>query len=184
MLRPQDVVVLLQLRTYALQQPSPVWTYAGLAGHTGLSASQGHASVDRLRSAGLVHSAAGEPLWVPAKALGELLLHAVPRWLYAESGPGPGPHRGVPTAWSTSPLREVLQSEVTMVWPHPSGEQLGAALAPLHPCVLRKGSCVPGDPRYNGRLHELLALVDTLRIGRARDKREAMSILREWGYAG
>ena len=181
MLRSQDVVVVLQLRAVA-SEAGQAWTYAGLAGATGLSASQAHASVERLKAAGLVRSDADEPLWVPAKALGTLLQHAVPLWLYPETQGPPGAVRGIPTAWSGPPLSSVMQSDRVVVWPHPQGESLGESVAPLHACVL-KGACVPGHRDYNARLHEVLALVDALRLGRARDRREAMKFLVEWGYA-
>jgi len=183
MLRAQDVIVAIQLRTYGLAPEDGIaWTFAELARHTGLSASQGHGAVGRLKAASIAHAGTAAPLRISAEALGRLLQHAVPLWLYPEAADTPGAARGIPTAWSAPPLVEIMRGERKVVWPHPEGTGLGESLKPLHHCILT-GPGVPGHARYNERLHQVLALVDALRLGRARDRREAMGILVGWGYA-
>ncbi len=180
MLRPQDVVVAVQLRSDALQG-RPRSTYAGLGLATGLSASQCHGAVGRLEAAGLsLRNSAGADS-VPLEPLGRLLLQAVPLWLYPEHQGSPGAVRGVPTAWSATPLSGVVVSQRVVVWPHAQGVEAGDGLAPVHACILR-GPCVPGEPRYNPRLHQILALVDAVRLGRPRDRREAAALLKGLGY--
>jgi len=58
------------------------------------------------------------------------------------------------------------------VWPHAVGKQRGIAIEPLFRSV---PEAVPGDER----LHEYLALVDAIRLGRQREARLAAELLRE-----
>ena len=51
----------------------------------------------------------------------------------------------------------------TYVWPDDSGDTTGTSLEPLHPSA-------PRAARSSPELHELLALVDALRVGRARER--------------
>ena len=72
--------------------------------------------------------------------------------------------RGVPTAWSTSPIREHISAAGAVVWPSPDGDVLGTyVLEPLDPLAVEAAPRLPP-------LHELLALVDALRAGRARER--------------
>lgn len=52
------------------------------------------------------------------------------------------------------------------VWSDPEGNVRGTAVEPLHPAV-------PAAARADAVLYELLALVDTLRVGRARERKLA-----------
>jgi hypothetical protein len=49
------------------------------------------------------------------------------------------------------------------VWPDASGEKLGYGVEPLHPSA-------PTAVRRDARLYEVLALIDALREGRARER--------------
>jgi hypothetical protein len=49
------------------------------------------------------------------------------------------------------------------VWPYPEGKSRGQSIRPLYPTVPK---AVGSDPK----LHELLALVDAIRIGKARER--------------
>ncbi len=75
--------------------------------------------------------------------------------------------RGIPTAHSASPLNEVIQSTEPYVWPSGKGTLRGQSIIPLYPSVV---DAVQNDPK----LYELLALVDALRVGRAREKEIAI----------
>lgn len=76
-----------------------------------------------------------------------------------------GEARGVPTAWAAPPLSKKLSAsgKNPPVWPDPRGENFGIALKPLDPRV-------PGAARQDKALGELLALVDAIRIGGARER--------------
>lgn len=53
--------------------------------------------------------------------------------------------------------------QVSPVWPDAEGMLQGAAVKPLYPSV-------PHAARNEPRLYDLLALVDAIRIGRARER--------------
>jgi hypothetical protein len=80
------------------------------------------------------------------------------------------PTRGVPTAHSAKPLSDLIAGGDAFVWPHVDGTVRGQAIAPLYPTV--PDACL-GDER----LYELLALVDALRVGRARERELAVKEL-------
>jgi hypothetical protein len=80
--------------------------------------------------------------------------------------------KGIPTAHSAAPLREVIQSTEPYVWPSGKGTLRGQSIAPLYPSVV---DAVQNDPK----LHELLALVDALRVGKAREKELAITELKK-----
>lgn len=72
--------------------------------------------------------------------------------------------RGIPTAHAASPLKEQISrgDEPIPVWPHAEGTERGIACEPLY-------KTVPHAAVLDEKLYEALALVDVLRIGRARE---------------
>ncbi|MCH8558679.1 MAG: hypothetical protein LAT84_12695, partial [Balneolia bacterium] len=80
--------------------------------------------------------------------------------------------RGVPTAWSASPLADEIMSEEKIVWPYAAGKVRGQAVEPLHPSV-------PVAVLQDEKLHELLSLADALRLGRARERKIAIEALKQ-----
>ena len=70
--------------------------------------------------------------------------------------------RGMPTAHSAPPLQQLIVSDEYYVWPDQAGEARGQAIAPLY-------AKVPYAARQDALLYELLALLDALRVGRARE---------------
>jgi len=84
-----------------------------------------------------------------------------------------GEARGVPTGWSALPLSDAISSgpsELPLVWPHPLGEVRGLALAPLH-------AAVPGLALDDEEMWARLALIDGLRMGDARIRGVAKTLL-------
>lgn len=165
MLRPQDVMV---LGWFAVRGSQP-WRYADLAQELGLSASESHASVNRLVASGLVRPASSGLLgdllpWVNQRPALEFLLHGVPYAFYAERGPVA---RGIPTGVAAPPLNSKFQlGDEIPVWPDAEGEARGYALKPLY-------KCASVAARNNSKMYEYLALVDALRDGRVREKEAA-----------
>ncbi len=152
--KPQDVVVALKLSL------GGAWSsYADLGQELGMSASEVHAAVRRLSEADLVDPENKE---VRRKALRNFLVHGVP---YAFPARLKEVTRGMPTAWAAPILsgRISASEQIFPVWPDPEGQVQGAAVQPLY------GS-VPGAARRDPALYDLLALVDALRIGRARER--------------
>lgn len=74
--------------------------------------------------------------------------------------------RGVPTAHSAPPLKARFLSDEAYVWPSGKGTMKGQAIAPLYPGAV--------DAALEDEdLHQLLALVNALRVGRTRERAEA-----------
>ena len=80
--------------------------------------------------------------------------------------------RGMATGIAVPPLRAFFaQSEIlSSVWPDSKGEERGLSLQPIYPSV-------PAAARADSRLYEMLALVDALRAGAAREREIAASEL-------
>jgi hypothetical protein len=154
-LRPQDIFILLKLLPWGSQN----WTYDHIAHELGLSSSVVHRSVDRAAKAGLYSAERRE---VNRASLAEFLVHGARYAFPAEWG---GEARGMPTAWAAEPLAKKLSAsgKNPPVWPDPHGTALGIALTPLD-------SRVPDAVRQDKSLGELLALVDAIRIGGARER--------------
>jgi len=157
-LKPQDVVVLLKLVALG---PEP-WTYQRLAVELSISQSEAHAGVRRAVAARLMsdsNTATGRPILA---ALKEFLIHGV-RYAYA---PERGElTRGMPTGYAAPPLNKVIAQpdEPPPVWPYAEGKVRGYKFAPLYPSV-------PMAAARDPKLYELLALVDAIRDGRARER--------------
>lgn len=106
---------------------------------------------------------------VSVMRLEDALVHGAPYFLAPKWG---GEARGVPTSWAAPPLSDLLAVDDPLipVWPDPNGEVRGIALEPLH-------KNVPQAARKDPLLYEMLALVDALREGRAREMRLAQKEL-------
>lgn len=158
-LKPHDVAVALQLVL------EPGATYRRLADAVGISQGESHNAVKRLIHARL---AATDARVIHKQALLDFLEAGVP-YAYAES-PG-ADTRGVPTAHAAPPLAEEFSGAAAYVWPDAAGTVRGQAVTPLY-------AGAPGTLHRNPALYELLALVDALRVGRARERQRAMHHLR------
>jgi hypothetical protein len=164
-LKPQDLLVLLK----AAAHPPQRWTYAVLGESLAMSASEAHASVKRAVASGLaVAPARGE--WSPLRPqLLEFMLHGVRYVWPATAGPV---KRGVPTAFGAEPLasRLTVAPGEAPVWAHPSGSAKGPTLSPIY-------RTAPEAALADPALHRLLALLDALRTGRARERTLAGQLL-------
>jgi len=165
-LKPQDIVVALKLHVLGAEQLS----YAALAKALYLSPFEAHAAVQRLVAARLAANVEGRVRPVVAS-----LRTFVVRGLQFAYPPVRGEVTiGVPTAFAAKPLKEMLvgSSELPLVWPDPSGRLRGQALLPLY-------GKAPRAAVEDAQLHELLALVDALRVGQARERDLAARLLEE-----
>jgi hypothetical protein len=82
--------------------------------------------------------------------------------------------RGVPTASSAPPLDAIFvhgETENEFVWPAATGDARGASLKPLHPAA-------PTASLRDPQLHELLAVLDALRVDDPRVRSEATKEMR------
>jgi len=80
---------------------------------------------------------------------------------------------GVPAAWAAEPMASAIRSsgnEPPPVWPYAHGRVRGQAVEPLH-------SAAPEAVENWSKLGEVLALLDSLRVGDARVRRVADDLL-------
>jgi len=153
-MRPQDIVVLLKIIALG---DSP-WRIVDIATALAISQSEVSEALNRNMIAGLMNSSKRA---VHKEALTEFLLHGL-KYVFPEQ-PG-STARGVPTAHSASPLsKRLMATGEAYVWPHPEGRARGQSIRPLYRSVPKAAS---NDPK----LYELLALVDAIRIGKARER--------------
>jgi hypothetical protein len=173
-LHPQDVVVLLKIIANRDAKPS---TYAELSRNLLMSSSQVFRSVKRAEAARLIiapeislNSSEELPrkwLWpYNGGNLKEFLIHAVKYDFPVERG---GPTRGLPTAEAARPLNGHFPQDFPLppVWPYAEGPVRGIAFSPL-------SKTVPQAALRDPKLYELLALLDAIREGRAREREIAI----------
>lgn len=160
-LKPQDILVALKLVS-----DGGNWNYPSLAAALGLSVGEAHNSVGRLTAARLYNVSTHAPI---RAALQEFLVHGAK---YAFPAQRKSLTRGVPTAWAASPLKEqlVATDEIPPVWPHPEGTTRGYEFTPLY-------ATVPSVALRDPQLYEMLALIDAIRGGGARERNLAVELL-------
>lgn len=156
-IKSQDILLVLKMVSLGHQS----WRQLDLANALGISQAGVVHSLDRLRFAGLIDDAKQKPLRL---ALVEFLIHGLKYVFPAELG---GIARGIPTAHAYGLLgKRLVENTLPYVWPSEHGEVRGQVLVPLY-------KSVPFAVQTDASLHELLALVDALRVGRARDREMA-----------
>jgi hypothetical protein len=162
-MKPQDVIVALDLSRIR----GPDCSYSERAGRLGMSASEVHAAVRRLTEARLLSPTDQTVL---RKPLMNFITHGVP---YAFAVTPGEVTRGVPTAWAAPALAAQFSQNDSLppVWPDPEGLLQGVAVSPLFRSAV---NAAKKDPE----LYDLLALVDALRIGRAREREIAGQLLK------
>jgi hypothetical protein len=160
-LHPQDVVIVLKL----LANPGGVWTYAEIGKELGLSASQAFSAVNGAAVSGLLLFPALQDS-VNRANVKEFLIHGIKYSFPVYRGPVT---RGIPTAYAAPPLNQMISpsSEPPPVWPDAEGSVRGVELSPIH-------RNVPQAAKRDAKLYELLALVDAIRDGRAREREIAI----------
>ena len=163
-LKPQDIVILLKLVTLG-NRP---WSYSALALELGMSPSEVHSGIRRAAAARLFDIQRNVPV---IRSLQEFLVHGVK---YAYSPDRGQLTRGIPTCYAAPPLNGfIVQSdEPPPVWPDPDGTVRGYEFTPLY-------RSVPKAAVRDQAFYELLALVDAIRDGRARERELAVKLLTE-----
>ena len=162
----QDIAILLKL---ALAEGKPTLS-RDLARELFLSPSEISKSLQRSREAGLIYLSNSEKR-VNRTALLELLLYGMRYVFPPQKG---GMTRDVPTSASVEPLSSSFQAETDppSVWPYAEGTTRGLSFSPLY-----KGA--PQAALHDKELYKLLALCDTIRDGRARERNLASGLLKE-----
>lgn len=161
-MKPQDIFVLLKI----INLKDKSWSQLTLADELFISQSEISASLARSKFADLLH-VNGKSVMV--LSFMEFLQFGI-RYVFPVK---PGPMvRGVPTAHSAAPLKEIITSEENYVWPSAKGQSRGLSIIPLYPSVVDAVKLDIG-------LYEMLALVDALRVGKAREKEIAIIELKQ-----
>ena len=124
-----------------------------------MSLSEVHQSMERANIAQLLDSQKHMPRM---RALEEFLLHGAKYAFPAQRG-----HiiRGLPTGYAAPPLDKLIvkTEDYPPVWPYAEGTMRGYAVQPLY-------RTVPKAALVDKQLYELLALLDAIREGRARER--------------
>lgn len=166
-LKPQDIVVAFKI---ALLQGA--WKpYKELAADLSLSPFEAHAAVQRLVASRLAAPADNGVVTLIKAAFQPFIHYGAP---YAYPAVRTEMTIGSLTAYGVPPLSErvLYSAENPPVWPHPEGSYRGIGLLPLY-------EKAPLAALADRGLYELLALFDGLRIGQAREKELAASLLAE-----
>ena len=168
-LKPQDVFIACQL---AIAGKANV-THAWLSKSLHLSPSTVFEGLKRCRQAKLVSDSAPRgserEVKVMRSRLYEFLVHAVPVLYYPRRS---APVRGIATATFSPAFRErfTKPGDLIMVWPYSKGKEIGEGLVPIYPTVPIACSKSPA-------LYELMATIEVLRVGKAREKAAAEAYL-------
>lgn len=161
-MRPQDVVILLKIAT----KGTSAWRMKDLSYELGISASEISESVNRSVIAGFL---AKDKKHLMKSALLDFLQFGLP-YVYPQQ---PGALvRGLETAHSAPPLSEEIVQDIPYVWPYSEGKVRGQAIEPLHPKV-------PEACLKDQKFYQLMALCDSLRVGKAREKNLAIEALKK-----
>jgi hypothetical protein len=152
-MRPHDIVVLLKIVDLGSQS----WRITDLAGSLYLSQSETSEALNRCMIARLID---GSKRIVFKKSLMEFLIYGLKYVFPVQPGPLV---RGIPTAHSAKPLSlKIVSGSDVYVWPWEEGDARGQAIEPLY-------KNAPLAAKNDNRIYELLALVDAIRVGRARE---------------
>ena len=171
MLKAQDIVILLKLLANADHLN---WPQHQLATHLCLSPSAINASLVRLNKSGLLQFGIDHKRYqLVIPACEELLIYGIKYFFPAELGEHTS---GIATSYAAPVFKGkiVLGQEAIPVWPAAEGKERGIGLEPLYHCVPASLIRYPDQSFY-----DLLALVDALRSGRARERNMAMELLKE-----
>ncbi|WP_372950480.1 hypothetical protein [Mariniphaga sp.] len=156
-MRPHDIVILLKIAARGNRE----WLMKDLSYELGISASEVSESLNRSAIAGLIFP---DKKKLMKLALLDFLTFGL-RYVYPQK---PGALvRGIPTAHSAPPLNNVIVSEEPFVWPYGEGKVRGQAIEPLHPKV-------PEACLKDAEFYQLMALCDSLRVGKVREKNIAI----------
>lgn len=161
-MNPQDIVVLLKI----ISLGDDYWMQKPMADALGMSQSEVSKSVSRSVYARLLDPGGKK---VRRMALFDFLQYGLAYAFPAQPGPV---IKGIPTSHSAPPLNRIIQSAEHYVWPSAKGKIRGQSVAPLYPSV-------PEAVQKDEILHELLALADAFRVGKAREKALASEELKK-----
>lgn len=164
LMRPQDVMILLKKLTPEGRNMNG----KDLSDSLGISAAEISMAMERNRVARLIDA---DKKRVNVLALKEFLIYGI---RYCFPAPLGRIVRGMPTASSASPINQAIASNGNIVvWRDSSGTMRGQSITPLFPSAVEASKKDPD-------LYALLAIVDALRIGNARERQVAIDCLNQY----
>ena len=162
-MRPQDILVLLKIISMKNQN----WLNLDIANSLKISQSEVSEVLNRCKIARLIN---GDKRKVHINSFKEFIVYGLKYVFPVEPGPVV---RGIPTAHSAPPISEHISSCTdNYVWPYAKGTLRGQAIEPLY-------KTIPIVAQNDQLFYELLVIIDTLRVGRAREIKIALEELEE-----
>lgn len=158
-MRPQDILILLKI---AISKEKLFQKQ--IAHDLQLSPSEVSESLKRSTISNLIRSNQK----VRIRTFYEFLIYGLPYIFPAIPG---SIVKGIPTAASAPPLNQIFSYDIGYVWPAKNATKIGIAIEPLYPTI-------PEAAIKDIELYEVLALVDAIRIGHTREKKEAIKLLK------
>ncbi len=160
-MRPQDILVLLKI----ISMKNPEWLNLDIANSLKISQSEVSEALNRCKIARLID---GDKRKIYINSFKEFLIYGLKYVFPAEPG---AIVRGIPTAHSANPIKELIsQGSENFVWPYSKGILRGQSIEPLY-------DTIPMVVQNDILFYELLAILDTLRIGRVREIKIAIDEL-------
>ena len=161
-MRPHDIVVLLKIAS----KRGGEWFMKDLAYELGISSSEISESLNRSAFSGLIGK---DKKKLNYMSIMDFLEYGL-KYVYPQM---PGAIvRGIATAHSAAPLNEQIMSEDIYVIPYAEGDTRGQMIEPLHPKV-------PEACKKDELFYKYIALTDSVRAGRTREKKMAVEILKK-----
>ena len=161
-LKPQDILILIKIVCFG-ETPFRI---IDLSFELNISPGEITMALERLRLSGLLGHDKRRP---NRSAILEFLVHGLKYVFPAELGPV---QPGVETCYSAANLSQKIVSDTLFVWPSIEGKSIGTSVSPLYESV---AFAALRDPK----LHRLMALIDTIRIGRVREHVMAIEELKK-----
>ncbi len=161
-MKSQDIVILFKI----LSKGEKEWYHHTIAKELHMSQSEVSESLKRSSYSGLIDSSRKK---VSKLSLIDFIEFGI-KYTFPQK---PGPiARGFPTVHSAPPLNNIILSDEIYVWPDSLGSVKGQSIIPLYKSVTK---AIVSDPK----LYEFLVLVDSVRIGKVREIKLAVKLLRE-----
>ena len=164
-----------ELSHHSFDKQANQYSVRALAESTGISKSQVNLALQRCFEVGLAKQGrhAGSPR-VNVKELRNLIVYGARYMFPVKLG---SMTRGIRTTLAAAVFKGELLSagELVPVWPDPEGKVKGLSVEPLFKSVAYAIKKERDDDFYG-----LLALVDSIRLGQARERNLAIKMLDEW----
>jgi hypothetical protein len=154
-MKPQDVIVMIKIHLWNQGR----WKIVPLAESIYISKTETQQAIQRLKKSALFDSSLE---CIKKSCMEEFLIHGLKYCFPPEIGPTT---RGLPTAHSSPYLADEIVStgQDVFVWPHAKGKKRGLSVSPLYRTA---ADAALEDPR----MYHYLALIDALRVGKAREQ--------------